>query len=146
MNQFGNLESYEQVRRLHDILKPHFLRRLKEEVEDSIPPLQETVIEVGLTTLQNTYYKGIYGENRSVLAKFGSNSVKTSQLNNMDVQLRKCCNHLFLLKGVEEELIKDCVTDSDRYNKILEGSGKMMLLEKFINKFKQENMKMLIFS
>jgi hypothetical protein len=29
------------------ILKPHFLRRLKEEVEDSIPPLNETVVEVG---------------------------------------------------------------------------------------------------
>lgn len=33
------------------MLKPHFLRRLKEEVDNSIPPLQETVIDVGLTTL-----------------------------------------------------------------------------------------------
>jgi chromodomain-helicase-DNA-binding protein 7 len=49
---------------------------LKEEVEDSIPPLNETIIEVSLTSLQMTYYKGIYGENRAVLAKFGSNSLK----------------------------------------------------------------------
>lgn len=127
-------------------MKPHFLRRLKEEVEDSIPPLNETVVEVGLTNLQNTYYKGIYGENRMVLAKFGTNSIKTSQLNNMDVQLRKCCNHLFLLKGVEEELTRDCKTDEDLYNKLLESSGKLMLLDKFIEKFKKENHKMLIFS
>jgi SNF2 family DNA or RNA helicase len=33
------------------MLKPHFLRRLKEEVDKSIPPLSETVIEVGLTSL-----------------------------------------------------------------------------------------------
>jgi SNF2 family DNA or RNA helicase len=31
------------------MLRPHFLRRLKDEVEYSIPPLKETVIDVGLT-------------------------------------------------------------------------------------------------
>ena len=51
LEEFGNLESYEQITKLHAILKPHFLRRLKEEVDNSIPPLSETVIEVGLTNL-----------------------------------------------------------------------------------------------
>lgn len=81
-----------------------------------------------------------------MLAKFGTNSIKTSQLNNIDVQLRKCCNHLFLLKGVEEEITKDCRDETDVYKKLLESSGKLMLLDKFIEKFKQENHKMLIFS
>ena len=49
MSQFGDLKSAEQVENLHRILKPHFLRRLKDEVEDSIPPLKETVVEVSLT-------------------------------------------------------------------------------------------------
>lgn len=146
LEQYGNLESYDQIQKLHTMLKPHFLRRMKDEVENSIPPLNETVVEVGLTNLQNTYYKGIYGENRMVLAKFGTNSIKSSQLNNMDVQLRKCCNHLFLLKGVEEELTRDCKSEEDVYNKLLESSGKLMLLDKFIEKFKKENHKMLIFS
>ena len=146
LEKYGNLETFEQIQTLHTMLKPHFLRRLKEEVEDSIPPLNETVVEVGLTSLQNTYYKGIYGDNRMVLAKFGTNSIKTSQLNSMDVQLRKCCNHLFLLKGVEEELTKNCRTEEDIYNRLLESSGKLMLLDKFIEKFKKENHKILIFS
>jgi chromodomain-helicase-DNA-binding protein 7 len=85
MKFYGNLASFEQVKKLHKILQPHFLRRLKEEVEDSIPPLNETIIEVSLTSLQLTYYKGIYGENRSVLAKFGSNSLKMAQLSNIDM-------------------------------------------------------------
>jgi len=119
---------------------------MKDEVENSIPPLNETVVEVGLTSLQNTYYKGIYGENRMVLAKVGTNSIKISQLNNMDVQLRKCCNHLFLLKGVEEELTRECRSDEDILNVLLESSGKLMLLDKFIEKFKKENHKILIFS
>lgn len=64
----------------------------------------------------------------------------------MDVQLRKCCNHLFLLKGVEEELTRECRSDEDLLNVLLESSGKLMLLDKFIEKFRKENHKILIFS
>lgn len=53
---------------------------------------------------------------------------------------------MFLLKGVEEELIKDCKTEISIYDKILESSGKLLLLDKFIEKFRKENHKMLIFS
>jgi len=104
LERFGDLKNANQVQALQTLLRPHFLRRLKEEVEDSIPPLEETVVEVGLTKLQTVYYKGIYGENKYMLSKLGTNSAKTIHLNNMDIQLRKCCNHLYLLKGVEEEL------------------------------------------
>jgi chromodomain-helicase-DNA-binding protein 7 len=85
MADYGKLETVEQIEKLHTMLRPHFLRRMKDEVEFSIPPLKETVIEVGLTHIQQTYYKGIYGENLSVLAQLGSNSVKTSQLSNIDI-------------------------------------------------------------
>jgi hypothetical protein len=43
---------------------------------------------------------------------------------------------LFLLKGVEEELTKDCKNEEDLYKKLLESSGKLMLLNKFIEKFR----------
>jgi hypothetical protein len=36
---------------------------MKDEVENSIPPISETVVDVGLTKIQQEYYKGIYGEN-----------------------------------------------------------------------------------
>ena len=82
-----------------------------------------------------------------MLAKIGANSARTSQLNNMDLQLRKCCNHLFLLKGVEEELTaSDSLTDEEYQAKFLEASGKLILLDKFIDKFRAENCKMLVFS
>jgi chromodomain-helicase-DNA-binding protein 7 len=51
-----------------------------------------------------------------------------------------------LLKGVEEELVKDCKDELAIYDKILQSSGKLLLLDKFIEKFKKENHKMLIFS
>ena len=77
LRSFGNLENAAQVETLHTILMPHFLRRLKEDVENSIPPLQETVVQVGLTKLQSAYYKSIYGDNKYMLAKL-SNSKKNT--------------------------------------------------------------------
>ena len=46
--EFGTLSSQEQVVKLQDLLKPHFLRRMKEDVEKAIPPKEETIIEVCL--------------------------------------------------------------------------------------------------
>lgn len=144
MREYGTLQSAGQVDKLKEMLKPHFLRRMKDEVEKSIPPLSETVVDIGLTTKQREYYQGIYGENLAALANLGS--IKNINLNNIDMQLRKCCNHLYLLKGVEEEITKNCRTDEDFYQKILESSGKLQLLDKFIDKYRNEGHKMLVFS
>ena len=51
MEQFGDIKTKDQVDQLHTMLRPHFLRRLKDEVEDEIPPLSETVVDVGLTAI-----------------------------------------------------------------------------------------------
>jgi chromodomain-helicase-DNA-binding protein 7 len=57
---------------------------MKEDVEDSIPPLQETVIDVELTTLQKAYYKIVYERNRDVLVK-GINAKTIPVLNNIEM-------------------------------------------------------------
>ena len=43
------------------------LRRVKEDVEKSIPPKEETIIDVELTTLQKKYYRAIFERNRHFL-------------------------------------------------------------------------------
>ena len=85
MAKYGDLKTKDQVDSLHTLLRPHFLRRLKDEVEDEIPPLKETVIDVGLTAIQQQYYKGIYGENLSMLASMGSSSLKAASFCNIDI-------------------------------------------------------------
>ena len=62
------------------------------------------------------------------------------------MQLRKCCNHLYLLKGVEEDLTKKCRTEADLQRSMLESSGKLQLLDKFIDKYREDGHKMLVFS
>lgn len=64
--QFGDLKKKEQVEGLHEIMRPYFLRRLK-EVEESVPSKEETLIEVELTALQKQYYRALYEGNLKFL-------------------------------------------------------------------------------
>jgi SNF2 family DNA or RNA helicase len=47
------------VKRLHKILGPHMLRRLKEDVEKSLPKKEEVLVEMNLSAAQKTYYKAV---------------------------------------------------------------------------------------
>ena len=49
MLEFGDLKTEEQVDKLKAILKPMMLRRLKEDVEKSLAPKEETIVEVRTT-------------------------------------------------------------------------------------------------
>lgn len=46
LSQFGDLKDSGHVAQLHGVLKPYLLRRIKEDVEKSLPPKEETIIEV----------------------------------------------------------------------------------------------------
>lgn len=141
LQHYGNLETHEQVEELQENIKPYLLRRLKEEVEKSIPPLQETIIDVELTNLQKTYYRAIYERNRNFLCK----GTATPQLSNMEMQLRKCCNHPFMIKGVQQSL-SSSLTEEEKLKKMIDSSGKMVLLDKLLPKLKSQGKKVLIFS
>ncbi len=46
VSKFGDLKDADHVAQLHTLLKPYLLRRVKEDVEKSLPPKEETIIEV----------------------------------------------------------------------------------------------------
>ena len=64
---FGDMKDAAQLEKLHGELKPFMLRRMKEDVEKSLKPKEETVINVELTALQKKYYRAVYDHNTSVL-------------------------------------------------------------------------------
>lgn|SRR6218665_147033 len=74
------------------------LRRLKEDVEKSLAPKEETIVEVELTNIQKKYYRAILERNFSFLAKGGSTANIPNLMNTM-MELRKCCNHPYLING-----------------------------------------------
>ena len=74
------------------------LRRLKEDVEKSLAPKEETIIEVELTNIQKKYYRAILEKNFSFLSKGGTTANVPNLMNTM-MELRKCCNHPYLIDG-----------------------------------------------
>lgn len=144
-SQFGSLLTEKQVDNLQRKLGPYILRRLKEDVEDSIPPLKETIIDVELTMIQKAYYRAIYERNRSFLSRGGIQRASVLSLNNLEIQLRKCCNHPFLVTGVEDSLVEG-TSEAERMTRMVESSGKMVLIDKLLPKLKADGKKVLIFS
>ena len=61
LEQYGDMKSKERVDELHEEIRPYILRRLKEDVEKSVPPKEETLIEVELTVAQNLHlHSGLF--------------------------------------------------------------------------------------
>lgn len=159
LQQYGNLQNTNQVTALQKVLREFVLRRLKEDVEGSIPPKQETIIDVEMTTKQKTYYRAIYDHNRDFFIRgyihtgLGltkvTNANKGPRLVNMEIQFRKCCNHPYLLEGVEamENDMNQSSSSTDIMdNPLVQSSGKMVLLHKLLTKLKAEDHRVLIFS
>jgi len=159
---FGNIANREQVEALQRKISPFMLRRVKEDVAKDIPAKEETVIDVELTSIQKQYYRAIFEHNLAFLS-MGSSKAAAPKLMNIQMELRKCCNHPFLLDGVEsremEKRHEELRTNGDFDNKSLDeqheilneygyvlSSGKMVLLDKLLPKLRREGHKVLIFS
>ena len=98
--RFGNIQTQDQVVSLQKRLAPHLLRRVKEDVAKDIPNKEETIIDVELTTIQKQYYRAIFEHNHGFLMQQMKGHMP--KLMNIQMELRKCCNHPYLVNGVEE--------------------------------------------
>jgi len=162
VEKFGELSDAKQVSELHAVLKPYLLRRVKEDVEKSLPPKEETILEVTLTPIQKTYYKAIYEKNTAFLFK-GTKPSNAPSLMNVMMELRKACNHPFLIRGAEDRIVQDAIAGrrekSDQIGDVLiveplkvygeqliKSSGKFVLLAKLLPKLYAGDHKVLIFS
>ncbi len=147
LEQYGNLQRSEDVQRLQELLRPLMLRRLKEDVEKSIPVKEETVIEVELTALQKRYYRAILEKNFAFLTK-GARGNNTPNLVNTMMELRKCCIHPYLIKGTEDRILKECGASSqdEIMGCMIQASGKLVLVDKLLRRLREQGSKVLIFS
>ncbi|KAG7271939.1 hypothetical protein CRUP_007710 [Coryphaenoides rupestris] len=152
LREFGDLKTEEQVQKLQSILKPMMLRRLKEDVEKNLAPKQETIIEVELTDVQKKYYRAILERNFAFLSMgVNSNSNVPNLLNTM-MELRKCCNHPYLINGAEEKIVAELRQVYDpmaldfHLQALIRSAGKLVLLDKLLPRLKAGGHKVLIFS
>jgi len=126
------------VSKLHRILHPFMLRRLKRDVAKNLPSKTEIVTYVGMTDGQRELYQAIV-KDMSGLAKqlreANCRGAGGGSLLNKLMQLRKCCNHPYLFADSDE-------TDEQ----IVLMSGKIVVLDKMLKYLFANNHKVLIFS
>ncbi|KAL7751398.1 hypothetical protein RI367_003258 [Sorochytrium milnesiophthora] len=148
MAHYGSLKSSADVERLQMLLKPLMLRRLKEDVEKSIPIKEETVVEVELTNIQKKWYRAILERNFSMLKKGSKGRDAMPSLINIVMELRKCCIHPYLLHGAEDIITQEASahTPEEQYRCMIQASGKLVLLDKLLKKLRDGGHKVLIFS
>lgn len=132
----GDNDQHEVVQQLHKVLRPFLLRRLKSDVERGLPPKKETILKVGMSTLQKQYYRALLQKDMDAINTGG----ERKRLLNIAMQLRKCCNHPYLFEGAEPG---PPYTTGEH---LVETAGKMVLLDKLLPKLKQRQSRVLIFS
>lgn len=126
------------IQRLHKVLRPFLLRRLKSDVEKKLPPKKELKIYVGLSKMQREWYTKILMKDIDIVN--GAGKMDKMRLLNILMQLRKCSNHPYLFDGAEPG--PPYTTD---YH-LVENSGKLQILDKLLPKLQSQGSRVLIFS
>ncbi|XP_011480396.1 chromodomain-helicase-DNA-binding protein 1 [Oryzias latipes] len=125
---------------LHKELEPFLLRRVKKDVEKSLPAKVEQILRVEMTAVQKQYYKWILTRNYKALSKGTKGS--TSGFLNVMMELKKCCNHCYLIKPPDDEFLSKV----EALQLLIRSSGKLVLLDKLLVRLKERGHRVLIFS
>ncbi|KAJ3411679.1 hypothetical protein HDV05_001840 [Chytridiales sp. JEL 0842] len=142
--EYDNIDDA-KVLKIHEILRPHFLRRTKELVL-KLPPSAELLVPVSLTRLQRELYTSVLERNYSVLRSIGvhdgTQPGRAAPLQNILMELRKICDHPYLIDDIEPRNLPS----EEARRLLLEGGSKLQLLNLLLPKLKAGNHRTLIFS
>ncbi|XAR54646.1 Nucleoplasmin ATPase [Bertholletia excelsa] len=122
------------IRRLHHVIRPFILRRKKDEVEKYLPGKTQVILKCDMSAWQKVYYQQVTDVGRVGL---DTGSGKSKSLQNLSMQLRKCCNHPYLF-----------VSEYNMWRKeeIIRASGKFELLDRLLPKLQKAGHRVLLFS
>ncbi|KAL8209476.1 hypothetical protein R6Q57_006208 [Mikania cordata] len=122
------------IRRLHQVIRPFILRRKKDEVEKYLPQKTQVILKCDMSAWQKVYYQQVTDVGRVGL---DTGSGKSKSLQNLSMQLRKCCNHPYLFTGEYNIWRKE---------EIVRASGKFELLDRLLPKLHRAGHRVLLFS
>ena len=141
----------DMLTKCHYMLRPFILRRIKADVEKSVPPKEEIKVFCPLSEMQSFWYKNLLMRETQLLQKGVvatergeelETAAKTQyqQLNNLLMQLRKCLCHPFLFDGVESD------PDDTPVEDLVEASGKLQILDRLLQKLQTAGHRVVLFS
>ncbi|KAJ5803999.1 uncharacterized protein N7518_000302 [Penicillium psychrosexuale] len=129
------------IRRLHKVLRPFLLRRLKKDVEKDLPDKQERVIKCRFSALQAKLYKQLVTHNKMAVTDGKGGKTGMRGLSNMLMQLRKLCNHPFVFEPVEDQMNPTRMSN----DLLWRTAGKFELLDRVLPKFRATGHRVLMF-
>lgn len=129
------------IRRLHKVLRPFLLRRLKKDVEKDLPDKQERVIKCRFSALQTKLYKQLVTHNKLAVSDGKGGKTGMRGLSNMLMQLRKLCNHPFVFEPVEDQMNPTRMSN----DLLWRTAGKFELLDRILPKFRATGHRVLMF-
>ncbi|XVE94276.1 hypothetical protein REPUB_Repub01dG0267500 [Reevesia pubescens] len=138
---FNDLTTAEKVEELKKLVAPHMLRRLKRDAMQNIPPKTERIVPVELSSIQAEYYRAMLTKNYQILRNIGKGVPQQSMLN-IVMQLRKVCNHPYLIPGTEPESGSVEFLHEMR----IKASAKLTLMHSMLKVLYREGHRILIFS
>lgn len=137
----------ETLPKLHERIRPYFLRRTKAGVLKFLPPMAQIIVPVTMTSLQEKLSKSIMAKNPQLIKAMFSNSklgrAERGSLNNILIQLRKCLCHPFIYSEAIEEQVE---SHEVVHRNLIEASSKLILLELMLPRLKERGHRVLIFS
>ena len=139
--KFNDLTTAEKVDELKKLVAPHMLRRLKKDAMQNIPPKTERMVPVELSSIQAEYYRAMLTKNYQILRNIGKGVAQQSMLN-IVMQLRKVCNHPYLIPGTEP----DSGSVEFLHEMRIKASAKLTLLHSMLKDLHKEGHRVLIFS
>ncbi len=128
----------EIVKRLHSVLQPFMLRRVKADVLTSLLPKKEINVYIPMTQLQRDTYKMVLFKEIKTIDAVGEVSAKTAK--NIAMSLRHVTNHPYLIESVEP----GPPYTTDRH--LVDSCGKMIVLDQLLAKLKANGSRVVLFS
>jgi Superfamily II DNA/RNA helicases, SNF2 family len=134
------------VTKLHEILRPFLLRRIKRDVLTDLPPKKEVVVYAGMSKLQSGYADLIdKGVLRDVLISQGIEQGRTLSQTNKQMNQRKNANHPFLF-GEPIDPNTGVHLGTAHPQLLIRASGKFALLDRMLDRLHKDKHQVLIFS
>ncbi|KAD4981711.1 hypothetical protein E3N88_18382 [Mikania micrantha] len=127
------------INRLHQVLRPFVLRRLKHKVENQLPEKIERLVRCESSAYQKLLMRRVDDN----LGAFGSS--KARAVHNSVVELRNICNHPYISQLHNEEVVHEFVPKHYLPN-IIRFCGKLEMLDRLLPKLKATDHRILLFS
>ncbi|EST06220.1 Helicase/SANT-associated, DNA binding [Kalmanozyma brasiliensis GHG001] len=145
--QLNEEEALLVIKRLHKVLRPFLLRRLKKDVASELPDKVEKVIKCKMSALQIKLYQQMKRHKMILSGEDNSTAGKKAKpqgirgLQNAIMQLRKIVNHPYVFEQVELAINPTKENGPDLYRV----AGKFELLDRLLPKLFATKHRVLIF-